>query len=483
MSAIRPFVPAGPVSDAFIASRKRVTAIMGPIGGGKTSAALMKAIYIAREQKPDPDNVRRTRFAFVRKTYRDLERTLLKTWCEWIPRNYGDGLKGGTGGQPAHHLLRFRLPDQTIVETEVLFLAIGENSAEEALRGLEVTGFFLDEADTLDMEVLLYADSRVGRYPKTDPANGFPGPTWRGVWCALNAPDTDNWVYRAFIEDCPPSWEFFRQPGGLEHNAENLDHLDGGLDYYRNQMPGKPDWWIRRMIHNQFGYSRDGMPVFPEFRESLHIAPAIIRPTPGLAIRVAVDAGRTPAAVLQQAQPNGQNRRLAELVTKGMGATNFARFLRRFLDSEFQGFRFEGWGDPAAGWAARDDENERSWLEIVSHETKITFRPAPSNSETVRLEAIRHGLTELIDGEPASLYSPACKVLIKGYLSGYRYRRMLVGGHATYADKPEKNEFSHVCDADQYGELGGGGHMEALGRSRNRFTAPLKAKSGFKVLR
>ncbi|WP_156520996.1 terminase family protein [Magnetospirillum moscoviense] len=481
MSLSRPFIPAGPVSASFISHRAMITAIMGPIGGGKTSAALMKAIYIAREQNPDPDGVRRTRFAFIRKTYRDLERTLIKSWFDWVPQSLGDW-KGGTGGQPAQHILRFRpqSPDGTTVECEVLFLAIGENSAEEALRGLEVTGFFLDEADTLDEEVLIYAISRAGRYPKTDPANGFPGPTWSGVWMAFNAPDTDNWVYRRFVDEQFEGHHFFRQPGGLEAGAENLANLPES--YYQRAMMGQPDWWMRRMIHNQFGYSRDGKPVYPEFSERRHLAPTILRPTKGLPILIGLDGGRTPAAVLEQISPEGQRRTIAELVTDGMGATRFGRALRDFLDRDFAGLAFKGWGDPAASWAARDDEQERSWLEIVSNEARITFLPAPSNDPTIRLEAVRRDLLESIDGDtPAYLCSPACRVLVKGFLSHYRYRRMAVAGGARFDDRPEKNDWSHVHDAKQYVTIGDGGHVHALGRAKSRFSAPIQADTGFSV--
>lgn len=484
MSApFRLYTPPGPVAARFLASRARVRAMMGAVGSGKTGTCLMNTLYVSNDQAPHPhDGIRRTRFAAIRKTYRDLERTLIPSWLRWFPKDTFPNFTGGTGGQPAKHSVRFRKPDDgTIVDMEMLFAAIGENGAEEFMRGFEVTGFYLNEADHLDEDVLFHARSRAGRYPAVDAAAGFAGASWHGVWLDFNAPDTDHWIYRMFVEDLPEGWEFYRQPGGLDPGAENLQNLIGGRAYYEDQITGQPDWWVRRFIHNQFGYSRDGMPVFPEFRERIHLANHVLRPVRGLKLRVAVDAGRTPAAVIQQTMPNGQNRRLAELVTEGMGATNFGRALRRFLDSEFEGFKCEGWGDPAAGYAARDDADERNWLEIVSSETGIAFRPAPSNSLTVRLEAVRHELTELIDGEPAALFSPACKVLVKGYLSGYRYRRMNTAGGGSYTDTPDKNAYSHVNDADQYGVLGNGGHFEALGRSANR-SCPIMAPHDFGVL-
>ena len=46
------------------------------------------------------------------------------------------------------------------------------------------------------------------------------------------------------------------------------------------------------------------------------------------------------------------------------------------------------------------------------------------------------------------LVSPVCTQLIKGFRSGYRYK---VKKNGEMEDKPDKNEFSHIHDALQYG--------------------------------
>ena len=48
-----------------------------------------------------------------------------------------------------------------------------------------------------------------------------------------------------------------------------------------------------------------------------------------------------------------------------------------------------------------------------------------------------------------------CKHLVKGFEGGYQYKRMQVSGER-YADKPDKNHYSHVHDALQYLLLGAG---------------------------
>ena len=61
----------------------------------------------------------------------------------------------------------------------------------------------------------------------------------------------------------------------------------------------------------------------------------------------------------------------------------------------------------------------------------------------------------MIEGKPAFLIDRRCQQLIKGFEGGYQYRRMEVSGER-YADKPDKNMYSHIHDALQYMMLGSG---------------------------
>jgi hypothetical protein len=61
----------------------------------------------------------------------------------------------------------------------------------------------------------------------------------------------------------------------------------------------------------------------------------------------------------------------------------------------------------------------------------------------------------MVEGKPAFLIDRRCQQLIKGFEGGYQYKRMEVSGER-YADKPDKNMFSHIHDALQYMMLGAG---------------------------
>lgn len=493
------YSPPGRVAAQFLASDAFVQAIMGPVGSGKTGASLMKPLYIARRQAPDPrDGVRRTKFAVIRDTARNLEKTTIPSWHRWVPKDMpGSDWLGGSGGQPAKHTIRWALPDGTQVELIIEFIGLGDGSAETAMPGWEGTGAYLNEADKLARDVLTYVKGRVGRYPAKDVAAGFGGATWRGVWMDFNAPDVDHWLYKVLVEGetdegfDDPRWtpQFFVQPGAmilqggryiLNPRAENLANLPDG--YYEQQVAGQPTWYCRRMVANQWGANRDGQPVYEEWNDEFHVSPVDLLPVLGLRLRIGVDAGLTGALVIGQEMPNGQLRILDELVAPptGWGAIKFGEALNRLLAERYApwarglighngGPRLGGaddidvFADPAAG--SRSSTDEQSWLQVFAATTGLRVRLAPTNLPTMRLEAVRKPLTRLIDGAPGLFVSPRCKVLRKGFNSGYRLRRVLANGATErYADTPDKNEFSHVHDGCQYFALGETGHLALLGQ-------------------
>lgn len=494
--ALRQYRPPGPVARRFIAEETAsVACLMGPVGSGGTSAALMKCAYWAAWQAPHPrDGIRRTRWIVIRRTYRDMERALLRTHKRWFPPDGFDGqvnpatgfpinkFTGGTGGQPAQHQLSWDLADGTTVETEFLFGAIGDQDIEDFFRGFEFTGAVFDEFDLMEPEAIDMADQRVGRYPEVDAEAGFAGATRVGIWGKMNAPSVAHWTYRRFVEEPLDGYALFRQPGGLDPGAENLPNLRGGRDYYHRIAKGKEDWWVKRFVHNRWGYSRAGKPVFPEFNEDLHISKTKVPFVPAWTLQLGIDGGRTPCAIAAQTAPNGQRRLIGEYVTDGAGATTFGRGLKRWLATEFPGARVKAWADPATGFAARDDEAERSWMVMVAAEAGLPIRPAPGNNELpVRLEAVRQELVQLIDGAPALLVSPVCKVTIRGFLADYRFKK-IQGSGGQYQEKPEKlHPVSDVMDAVQYVCLGDGGYAETLGR-KSSGAAPVIAAHDFKVM-
>lgn len=324
----------------FAADDSPVRGIMGPVGSGKTTKALLEGIMRAARQEPGPDGVARAKFLVIRRTYRDLWRSTIGSWVEWVPRTQGQW----TGGkdQPAEHRLTFQAGER-IIKLTVQFVAIGDGAAEDALRGYEATYAFLDEADLLPPDVIGYLLKRLGRYPKKDSARGFNGATWRGLWMCFNAPNHDNWLYQKFFENRPESWALFVQPGGREARAENVENLPDG--YY--ETDGMEDWEVQRLIDNKPGYSRDGQPVMTEYSDALHCGDREIEPVKGHDLILGVDAGRTPACVVLQ-RHGRKLLVLREYCAVDIDAKSFGAMVADHLARDFPGFttRIAGWAIP-----------------------------------------------------------------------------------------------------------------------------------------
>ena len=92
----------------------------------------------ACEQAPQQDGIRRTRFAIVRSTYRELQDTTLKTWLDWFPEDLG---QSRLNRSEMTHLLRFN-----DVECEVMFRALDRPDDVKKLLSLELTGAWINEA-------------------------------------------------------------------------------------------------------------------------------------------------------------------------------------------------------------------------------------------------------------------------------------------------------------------------------------------------
>lgn len=453
-----------------MASMGPVNGIMGPVGSGKTSCLMMKTIRLAQMQpRSKLDGVRYTKALFVRETFRQLYGTTIPSWWAWMPKEVG--VWRGAENQPGFHHIKFQLGDQSIVDLQIMFEALGEQNVEALFRGKEFNILNLNEADTLVSDVLDQGFLRVmqGRYPGERHVN--PEDCIRQVNVDYNAPDIENYLYKIFEEDRPEGYRFFRQPGGLDPRAENRQRASReSYEMMRKAMIGRGRADLaRRMIDNQYGFSRDGQPVYEEYRDDFHCSDEPLLPVPGLAVYVDFDQGLRPACVLRQNMPNGQMRVLDEIYSDGGGAQGLCDALRRLIGSEkYAGFRVVGGRcDPAAN--ARDANDAESWIDCVNRlmgwQGAQRVRVADTNSVERRHEAVRFRLkTSVGDGQPGILISSTCRVLRKGFAANYRYKRKKAS--KDYEDAPEKKfPVADVHDALQYGALDEGGYAEVVGRA------------------
>lgn len=481
------YKPQGPVLDQYLRCREQRAFIMGPLGSSKTNASCWKAFKVMCEQQPDRQGIRKTRLVAIRNTYSDLLSTTAKDWLEMF-EPLGTYVSGGR--EPPCHTLDFMLPPEreggkpTRVQAEMVFLALDREEHVKKLRGLQLTAAMLSEIKELPFAVIQMVDLRIGRYPQ-----GEIGATWYGIFGDTNACDTDHWYYTMAEERRPEGWAFFRQPGGLVRDskggpwrtnprAENLQNLPPG--YYAKGAQGKDEDWVLVNLGNEYGFVADGKPVYPDYRDSIMCREfELIK---DLGIHIGMDFGLTPAALFGQQTISGQWRYRHELVTTDTGILRFADELKLFIGRHYQGWPIHGiYGDPAGDQRQAGDVMERTAFQLLGSKD-IVATPAPGNNDFVlRSEAFAAPMKLLIDGEPGMLIHPDCKTTRKGLQGGYAYKRVKVVGEERYRDLPDKNQYSHPCEAGQYLVLGAGGGtkvLEANGAGSQDFAA-FRKKMGY----
>lgn len=420
---------------------------MGPVGSSKSSACCLEMFTRATEQAAHV-GVRRTRWAVIRNTYPELKSTTIKTWQEWFP------FAPMKWDAPISSHISLPLPDGTKLDMEVLFFPVDRPEEIGKLKSLELTGAWINEAAEVPKAVFDMCTQRVGRFPPVRTG----GPTWSGVIMDTNPPDDDHWYYKLAEKDSPPEWRFFKQPGGLvEHNgtyapnadAENVENLPSGHDYYLRQLPGKSKEWIKVFLLGNYGSVQDGKPVYPEYADDLHCR--LTKVWPKVPLLLGFDYGLTPACVICQITPHGTLQVLDEIWSEDSGVMQFARdMVRPHLAQHYAGMSFMAAGDPSG--MSRKDTDERTVFQLLAEEG-FPCVPAPSNAFVARRESVARYLTKLVDRAPALIVDPKCDMVRRGFNGRYKYRRIQLAGQERYRDIPEKNEYSHLHDALQYAAL------------------------------
>ncbi len=428
-----------PTIRRFSDSRAFIRGLMGPFGSGKSSGCVMELVKWAKRQHLQPDGKRRARFACIRNTYGQLADTTIRTFLYWLPdRVFGTFNKGD-------HIYYLNQLDD--LEVEILFRALDRPEHVANLLSLELTGAFVNEAREVPWAVIRALKGRVDRYPPRN-EGGCVDP---GIIMDTNPPDDDHWWYRLFEErkaddDDAGNVELFKQPSGRSPEAENLPNLSP--NYYANLMAGSDADFTRVYVDGQYGYVRDGKPVYPEFNDTLHVAE--VEPIKAV-IKRGWDFGLTPACAFTQVLPDGRWIIFEELCGEDVGISTFADGVLSLCEQRWPGFEFEDYGDPAGQQrsAMSADRDEKTCFDILRGKG-IRIQPGEQNV-VIRLESVKKPLNTLRDGKPQLVLHPRCTMLRKGFAGRYQYKRVKVAGSAErYHDAPDKNEYSHIHDALQY---------------------------------
>lgn len=235
------FEPANAVQDKFIWNVKRESMFDGGVGNGKTTGGIMRLLILAKEFPG-------SRYVIARQTYKDLINTTRKTFDKvcpsgWISRDVKEEMTLANG-------------------SEILWLHLDAMS-EGSLRGLEVNGAFISQAEEIAPEMWEFLDSRIGRWWKKE----WKDPCPPYIWGDCN-PNGHDWIYFRFHPDVigdehPDRCYFFGQTG---INRDMLDKVSPG---YYDSLMRKPEAWKRRWVYGSREIFEGA--IHPEFRKEIHV--------------------------------------------------------------------------------------------------------------------------------------------------------------------------------------------------------------------
>lgn len=444
----------------FHADDSYLRAVRGPVGSGKSSMMVFELLRRAMAQAPNKKKIRKTRGLVVRNTYSELKSTTIKTWMFWL-----GGLGEVVYDSPIRFHMKMPLEDGTLVDFEVYFLPLDNDSDIKKLKSLEVTFCWINEFSEVPISALKMIKTRVGRYP----AKRDGGPSWRGIICDTNPYAVRSDWYELLEVERPRQHRLFIQPGGMLLNpdfdeelpqddsnkkylenpdAENIANLDGGYDYYQRIIAGNTDDYIKVYVLGEPGVTYDGKPVYANtYSDQKHVSHTPIQATRNSGgLVLGMDFGLNPAAVITQMSPTGCVLVLDEVVPSDVTFDEFIdEHLVPVLRTRYAGFPIQIIGDPAG--QGRNVINKMTVFEMLKARG-LAGTPAYTNEFPPRRQAVSYFLTR----RNGMLLSPRCVTLREAMSGKYRYKKA-AGSGDTFKPLPEKNFESHIAEALQYASL------------------------------
>lgn len=529
---IRHYKYPGPVAQRYVMSMGPIDLIRGPWGSGKTVASIFKMVRHSAVDFPIcKDGVVHVRWAAIRDTYREMAKTALSSWLEAFPKRgpltaaEKDAYTGGMD-RPVTHFLEWDAvrpwrvakghweKKLTKIRMEMQFGAIGEENLESFFKGYEISGGWLNECDLINEEVPELLFGRTGRYPPeaemmewererlgsvVDPETGVESIKVPRIICGdFNPADESNWTYRREVEEVEESkakgYNFFAQPSGLSSFAENrAGKARHKYEAEEKTFGGPKAPKARRNVHGMYAPKAEGTVIFSRFNLDRHRADQPLTIVRELPFGIGMDAGGRPAAVFTQRMPNGQRRVLREVISKPDTVTGPSRFAENCMEvilRDFHGMRCShAYCDPSAWYGADKVRGELAWVEVVSMALQIPIMPTATNDLGSRFESIEWYLGDIDANTPRMLVDPSCKYLVRAYVSQYQLTDRSSKGK-TDGLEVEKNEYSHVAEADQYEAYGYRGPVlvkkEAAQMGRSANVVPIRsvtARSDFDVFK
>lgn len=505
---------ASPTCTAFHESRARIKLLVGPVGSGSSSACLFDCIFRALRQSPDPDGVRRRTVLIARNSYPKLRTTVKRTMEHWLPDSTGFDLSGQA---PIFgHLNVPDLGDGTSLELEFILMAFQDPSKiEDDLRSFEYSDLWINEAKENHPALLKYGQQRLGRAPAKVPDPNDPDPLGSNPLPPLfdgcdeptivldtNMYDDDEWCYDFFhvkhltnpdivrFEQPPALMECESTADGaqyfqfldiyLKENlvAENIRWLPQGYKYYWNIVETSPET-VWTDVMNRIGSTQSGKPVFSSFyyNDNVHYTPLAPSPNPSYPLIIGVDWGIRYSAYVFCQYIDACLHIYHELVIQDIGLTQqMDDYVIPLLNTVYgQIPQKQVIADPAG--RAKDPVDGVPLYSLILSKWGIPITLAHSNKPEVRIDSMK----SLLRREAGVKLYKAAPVIRKGMQGRYAYKQVRVAtdhNETRYKDQPDKNKYSHPCDALCYVAL----EVTSQNSINSMENAPLEQDEGQLVL-
>lgn len=422
-----------PTQKKFIEDDSRIKAYMGSGGSGKT---LVGCTDITLKALAIPGS----KWFIARRDYNDLMETTMHTMIE-VLNNLPPGiLLDKKKAPPQQWWLKPIITDQNTVPepSEITFIGLSDWMGSYQYRG-----GFIDEMDEVDEKFFF----QLMRALRNKSAN--PDADYFQISGAFNPPSKNHWLYGACTG---------RNIHGDEVNggkpvinlhtpeyAENQRNLRS--DYYTD-MEVMPLELQQRYRLGQWVDVFPGDPVVRQFRETVHVSNTV--QFHGNTLFRFWDFGyNRPACIYAELNTDGRLHIMDEYMGKQVEGSKFIDVVNQHTGNHFGDCTgVKDYGDPAVS----QTKDTGSMLRLLNEAgVKMIYKRTPFD---LSLALLRKRFETLIEGQPAILIHPRCKILISALKGGYHLKED--------GETPKKDGYyDHLMDALRYGifNLYGAGHV------------------------
>ncbi len=423
--------PVLPTQRDFILSPERRGWFTGPVGSAKTTSGIASVILPAMFYPG-------SRWGVFRSTFWTLEQTTMADFIEALNRLGPNMIVDKVVGPPTKIWIASALRDdrgRSLEPSEILFHGLDDF---QKLGGTKFTGIYVDEVNEIEENMATTLDQRL-RLKRPGQERAVGPFFWRGT---SNPVRRSHWLHKKFCneEDCEPvPWGKKFQP----KPKENEMNLPPG--YYDTIAQGLSPEMYMRMVKGECGPDPMGLPVFPEWQPSLHVA-QLSCDVSAPVIRSWDFGRRRPCVVWAQRLGSHINRLLVEMGDNEMLEAFADRILTRSSYEFPRATKWLDFCDPHG--TAKRDTSDKSSIQILNDKG---IRPTYRDVLIQRgIDAMSKGLVTLSNGRPVSQYDRfGARLLIDGYGGGYTWPEPKPG--KAMKEKPVADGFyEHPMDCDRY---------------------------------